>query len=96
MFTTIKIELRKLYGYTFNVIDLVTSIWNKHNNSTMNETKSVDKSAEKKSLHIIVLVLGDLGRSPRMQYHANSLLKQGHFVSFVGYDGEVSIQASNY
>ena len=45
--------------------------------------------AKKKSLHIIVVVLGDLGRSPRMQYHANSLLKQGHRVSFVGYHGEV-------
>ena len=30
--------------------------------------------ATKKSLHIVVVVLGDLGRSPRMQYHANSLL----------------------
>ncbi len=45
--------------------------------------------ATKKSLHIVVVVLGDLGRSPRMQYHANSLLKQGHTVSFVGYHGEV-------
>jgi len=43
----------------------------------------------KRPLHIIVIVLGDLGRSPRMQYHANSLLKEGHTVSFVGYDGEV-------
>ena len=43
----------------------------------------------KESLHIIVIVLGDLGRSPRMQYHANSLLKQGHSVSLVGYNGEV-------
>lgn len=50
----------------------------------MNETTS----AKKKSLHIVVVVLGDLGRSPRMQYHSNSLLQQGHFVSFVGYDGE--------
>ena len=48
-----------------------------------------DKKSKKKSLHIIVVVLGDLGRSPRMQYHANSLLKQGHYVSFVGYNGEV-------
>uniref|UniRef100_A0A7S4A9X8 Glycosyltransferase subfamily 4-like N-terminal domain-containing protein n=1 Tax=Pseudo-nitzschia australis TaxID=44445 RepID=A0A7S4A9X8_9STRA len=46
------------------------------------------KLTEKRSLHIIVIVLGDLGRSPRMQYHANSLLKEGHSVSLVGYDGE--------
>jgi len=42
----------------------------------------------KRSLHIIVVVLGDVGRSPRMQYHANSLLKEGHTVSLVGYNGE--------
>ena len=45
--------------------------------------------------HFVVVVLGDLGRSPRMQYHANSLLKQGHFVSFVGYSGEVSQQIAS-
>ncbi|OEU22627.1 hypothetical protein FRACYDRAFT_273942 [Fragilariopsis cylindrus CCMP1102] len=42
----------------------------------------------KSSLHVIVVVLGDLGRSPRMQYHASSLLKEGHTVSLVGYTGE--------
>lgn len=50
----------------------------------MNDTMTV----ENKSLHVVVIVLGDLGRSPRMQYHTNSLLEQGHNVSFVGYDGE--------
>lgn len=38
--------------------------------------------------HIAVIVLGDVGRSPRMQYHARSLLEQGHYVSLVGYTGE--------
>ncbi|KPP74201.1 chitobiosyldiphosphodolichol beta-mannosyltransferase-like [Scleropages formosus] len=32
-----------------------------------------------------VLVLGDVGRSPRMQYHAASLARHGYSVSFVGY-----------
>jgi hypothetical protein len=41
------------------------------------------------SFHVIVLVLRDLGTSPRMQYHANSLLQAGHSVSLVGYVGEV-------
>uniref|UniRef100_A0A6A7G8H1 UDP-Glycosyltransferase/glycogen phosphorylase n=1 Tax=Hirondellea gigas TaxID=1518452 RepID=A0A6A7G8H1_9CRUS len=37
---------------------------------------------------VVVLVLGDLGRSPRMQYHALSLANQaGKFVNFVGYSG---------
>ncbi|EED90915.1 beta-1,4 mannosyltransferase, partial [Thalassiosira pseudonana CCMP1335] len=38
--------------------------------------------------HAVVLVLGDVGRSPRMQYHALSLLEQGHYVTLIGYAGE--------
>ncbi|KAI1292213.1 Chitobiosyldiphosphodolichol beta-mannosyltransferase [Halotydeus destructor] len=34
-----------------------------------------------------VLVLGDIGRSPRMQYHAASLADAGFLVDFVGYSG---------
>jgi beta-1,4-mannosyltransferase len=42
------------------------------------------------NLHFVVVVLGDLGRSPRMQYHAMSLLELGENVrvSLVGYTGE--------
>lgn len=36
---------------------------------------------------VCVLVLGDVGRSPRMQYHALSLSKHGYSVTFVGYLG---------
>lgn len=35
----------------------------------------------------IVLVLGDVGRSPRMMYHARSLVKNGYKVWLVGYRG---------
>uniref|UniRef100_A0A3P9J5S7 Chitobiosyldiphosphodolichol beta-mannosyltransferase n=1 Tax=Oryzias latipes TaxID=8090 RepID=A0A3P9J5S7_ORYLA len=34
---------------------------------------------------VCVLVLGDIGRSPRMQYHALSLSRHGYRVSFVGF-----------
>lgn len=44
-------------------------------------------------MHVIVVVLGDVGRSPRMQYHAASLLDCGHSVTLVGYDGEKLIPA---
>ncbi|XP_031421481.1 chitobiosyldiphosphodolichol beta-mannosyltransferase [Clupea harengus] len=40
-----------------------------------------------KHRHVCVLVLGDIGRSPRMQYHAISLSKHGYNVSFVGFFG---------
>ncbi|KAM0252220.1 hypothetical protein ACHAP5_001205 [Fusarium lateritium] len=35
--------------------------------------------------HIQVLVVGDVGRSPRMQYHALSVAKHGRSVDIVGY-----------
>lgn len=41
---------------------------------------------EKKN--ICVLVLGDIGRSPRMQYHSLSLAKAGFKVDLVGYAGK--------
>jgi len=34
-----------------------------------------------------VVVVGDLGRSPRMQYHAHALAATGADVDFVGYEG---------
>lgn len=37
-----------------------------------------------------VLVLGDIGRSPRMQYHALSLAKHGVAVDLIGYVGKDS------
>jgi beta-1,4-mannosyltransferase len=45
--------------------------------------------------HFVVIVLGDLGRSPRMQYHAYSLAQRQtngvqHRVSLIGYKGEAT------
>ncbi|KAJ3102467.1 mannosyltransferase [Phlyctochytrium planicorne] len=42
---------------------------------------------------VLVLVLGDVGRSPRMQYHALSLSQEGAFVDLVGYSGSTPLQA---
>lgn len=36
---------------------------------------------------ICILVLGDIGRSPRMQYHALSCTKAGYYVDLVGFGG---------
>lgn len=36
---------------------------------------------------ICVLVLGDIGRSPRMQYHVLSFAKAGFRVDMVGFGG---------
>jgi beta-1,4-mannosyltransferase len=34
-----------------------------------------------------ILVLGDIGRSPRMQFHAISIAKHGGRVDLIGYQG---------
>ncbi|CAI2173741.1 5808_t:CDS:2 [Funneliformis geosporum] len=39
------------------------------------------------SKNVALVVFGDIGRSPRMQYHALSFAKIGWTVNFVGYDG---------
>jgi beta-1,4-mannosyltransferase len=53
--------------------------------SSVEQNGSPDKRAPKERAQ--VLVLGDIGRSPRMQYHAISLAKQGVPVDLIGYKG---------
>ena len=40
-----------------------------------------------RKIRVGVVVLGDLGRSPRMQYHVQSLASHGYSVDFIGYQG---------
>ena len=42
----------------------------------------------KQGRSVQVVVLGDIGRSPRMQYHALSIAKHGGKVYLIGYQGE--------
>lgn len=50
--------------------------------------RSLRRRDDGTSRRVCVLVLGDIGRSPRMQYHALSLSKHGYHVTFVGFSGE--------
>lgn len=43
------------------------------------------KEEEPRQVSVQVLVLGDIGRSPRMQYHALSIAKHGGHVQLIGY-----------
>ena len=36
---------------------------------------------------VAILVLGDVGRSPRMMYHAESFAKNGYETFLIGYKG---------
>ncbi len=38
-----------------------------------------------------IVVLGDIGRSPRMQYHALSIAKHGARVFLIGYQGTTTV-----
>lgn len=42
---------------------------------------------KEKQVSLQVLVLGDIGRSPRMTYHALSIAKHGGRVDLIGYLG---------
>ncbi|XP_076169096.1 chitobiosyldiphosphodolichol beta-mannosyltransferase isoform X3 [Ptiloglossa arizonensis] len=46
----------------------------------------------KEHKHVSVLVFGDLGRSPRMQYHVISFAKEGFKVDFIGYPGSLPLK----
>lgn len=41
---------------------------------------------------VSVVVLGDVGRSPRMQYHSLSLAREGYLVDVIGYQGSEPIK----
>lgn len=57
---------------------------------TMLPSRYVKNSpAPKESVSVQVLVLGDIGRSPRMQYHALSVARHGGRVDIIGYHGIV-------
>lgn len=43
--------------------------------------------------NVLLMVLGDIGRSPRMQYHALSLAQNNYNVDFVGYKGSEPMKA---
>jgi beta-1,4-mannosyltransferase len=44
-------------------------------------------SRNTKGMTVQIVVLGDIGRSPRMQYHALSIAKHGGKVFLIGYRG---------
>ncbi|ORX92561.1 UDP-Glycosyltransferase/glycogen phosphorylase [Basidiobolus meristosporus CBS 931.73] len=57
-----------------------------------NTPKASREASEASGKRVTLLVLGDVGRSPRMQYHALSFAEQGYFVDFVGYEGSIPME----
>lgn len=50
--------------------------------------RSTTGQAEPEKPTVQILVLGDIGRSPRMQYHALSIARKGGKVVIIGYQGK--------
>lgn len=48
------------------------------------------ESSSRPKTSVQILVLGDIGRSPRMQYHALSIARNGGRVVIIGYKGELA------
>lgn len=47
----------------------------------LSQAKRIQTTTKK----VTIVVLGDIGRSPRMGYHALSLVEEGYFVHLIGY-----------
>lgn len=57
------------------------------------ESRTGSNATKNCKTSVQILVLGDIGRSPRMQYHALSIAKHGGEVIIIGYNGQrVSLQ----
>ncbi|KAI5696989.1 hypothetical protein M8J75_003471 [Diaphorina citri] len=52
----------------------------------------MSENSDRDKKKVCIVVLGDIGRSPRMQYHALSLAKEGFSVDLVGYAGSIPIK----
>lgn len=53
--------------------------------------KDSTSARDKSKVSVQILVLGDIGRSPRMQYHALSIARRGGYVDLIGYHGQPRI-----
>ncbi|QKX64524.1 uncharacterized protein TRUGW13939_11699 [Talaromyces rugulosus] len=54
--------------------------------SQYNPQKARQNGSDKSQVRVQILVLGDIGRSPRMQYHALSIARRGGHVDIIGYN----------
>lgn len=50
------------------------------------------RNGHQRDIRVQVVVLGDIGRSPRIQYHALSIAKHGGSVDLIGYNGTSPLQ----
>jgi beta-1,4-mannosyltransferase len=70
------------------LLSLLMMLWPTRYVKTSPPQKTASKGGRMEPpISVQVLVLGDIGRSPRMQYHAMSIAKHGGRVDVIGYKG---------
>ena len=74
-------------GCTIVFLSLPTSYPSRTKRSHARDVQADVGIREPDPLTFQVFVLGDIGRSPRMQYHALSIARHGGHVQLVGYMG---------
>jgi beta-1,4-mannosyltransferase len=84
------LTLAVLASTTFTIILLSLPTRYTRQSSPRIDGKDPDASRHEPKISVQVLVLGDIGRSPRMQYHAMSIAKHGGRVDIIGYNGILS------
>lgn len=62
-----------------------------HNRSDDNKRDDTTNKMRSSTPTVCIVVLGDIGRSPRMRYHAESFAKEGFLVTIIGYEGSGGI-----
>lgn len=73
-------------AFTFILLSL-PSRYGSSESTTEQGSPKTDKVTSDPKASVQILVLGDIGRSPRMQYHAMSIAKHGGYVDLIGYQG---------
>lgn len=84
MFQTL-LTIAAMISTVFTIILL--SLPSQYKGKTRNAGSGGPEDESKSRVDVQILVLGDIGRSPRMQYHATSIVKQGGYVQLIGYCG---------
>ncbi len=49
--------------------------------------KNLSEKTNNYKKNAFIVVMGDIGRSPRMNYHCLSLVKLGYYITIFGYKG---------
>lgn len=75
--------------FTFILLSLPSQYKGTYRNREVEKTRIGRSSGHQSTsdVDVQILVLGDIGRSPRMQYHATSVAKHGGQVQLIGYCG---------